>query len=61
MNDFMLRISGKLGAVLAFALVLGVSARADDASATLYKAKCAGCHGAELERKIAARRTITCT
>jgi mono/diheme cytochrome c family protein len=45
MNDFMLRISGKLVSVLALALVLGVSARADDASAALYKAKCAGCHG----------------
>ncbi len=47
MNDFMLRISGKLVGVLALALVLGVSARADDASAKLYKTKCAGCHGAD--------------
>ena len=47
MKDFMLRIGGKLVGVLALALVLGVSARADDASAALYKSKCAGCHGAD--------------
>ena len=47
MSDFMFRISGKLVGVLALALVLGVSARADDTSAALYKAKCAGCHGAD--------------
>jgi cytochrome c6 len=47
MNDFMLRIGGKLCGVLVLALALGVSARADDASATLYKAKCVGCHGAD--------------
>lgn len=32
---------------LALALLLGVSARADDASMKLYTAKCAGCHGAD--------------
>jgi mono/diheme cytochrome c family protein len=47
MNDFMLGISGKLAGALALALVLGVSARADDASAKLYQMKCVACHGAD--------------
>jgi mono/diheme cytochrome c family protein len=47
MNDFMLRISGKLVGVLALVLVLGLSARADDASAKLYQMKCVACHGAD--------------
>jgi mono/diheme cytochrome c family protein len=47
MNDFILRVSGKLVGVLALALVLGVSARADDASAKLYQMKCVACHGAD--------------
>ncbi len=32
--------------VLAFALILGTSAFAADSGADLFKAKCAGCHGA---------------
>ncbi|HJZ63001.1 MAG TPA: cytochrome c [Candidatus Acidoferrum sp.] len=32
---------------LAMVLVLPVSLRADDASAALYKSKCAACHGAD--------------
>jgi len=47
MNDFMLRISTKLFAPLALVLFLGVSARADDASAKLYQTKCTACHGAD--------------
>jgi len=45
MNSFVLRNSGKLAALLVLGLALSASARADDASAALYKAKCAGCHG----------------
>ena len=45
MNSFTLRNSGKLVVVLALGFALSVSARADDASAALYKSKCAGCHG----------------
>jgi len=33
--------------LLALALFLPVGLRADDASAALYKSKCAGCHGAD--------------
>ena len=33
--------------LLAVALFLPASVRADDASAALYKSKCAGCHGAD--------------
>jgi len=33
--------------LLALALFLPVALRADDASAGLYKSKCAGCHGAD--------------
>ncbi len=40
-----IRMGGQFLAILALGLVLGLSARADDASAALYKAKCAGCHG----------------
>jgi mono/diheme cytochrome c family protein len=47
MNDFILRISGRLVGVLALALVLGMPARADDASAKLYQMKCVACHGAD--------------
>jgi mono/diheme cytochrome c family protein len=47
MNNFMLRSSGKLTGALALALVLGLSARADDASAKLYQTKCVACHGAD--------------
>ena len=47
MNDFMLRNSGKLVAVLVLGLALSVSARADDASAKLYQMKCVACHGAD--------------
>jgi len=46
-KDFILRSSGKLVGVFALALVLSVSARADDASASLYKTKCASCRGAD--------------
>jgi len=45
MNSFILRNSGKLVAVLVLGLALSAAARADDASAALYKSKCAGCHG----------------
>lgn len=44
MNKTMFRIGG-LAAILGLALTIGVPARADDASAALYKSKCAGCHG----------------
>jgi mono/diheme cytochrome c family protein len=47
MKNFMLRSSGKLTGVLALVLVLGLSARADDASAKLYQMKCVACHGAD--------------
>lgn len=33
--------------LLAGALFLPIALRADDASAALYKSKCAGCHGAD--------------
>lgn len=33
--------------LLALALFLPAALRADDASAQLYKSKCAGCHGAD--------------
>jgi cytochrome c6 len=46
MSHIMLRVSGVV-AILGLALALGVTARADDASAALYKAKCVGCHGAD--------------
>ena len=47
MNDFILRNSGKLVAVLVLGLALSLSARADDASAKLYQMKCVACHGAD--------------
>ena len=47
MNNFMLRNSGKLVAVLVLGLALSVSARADDASMKLYQMKCVACHGAD--------------
>jgi cytochrome c oxidase cbb3-type subunit III len=47
MSDSMFRIGGKLCGVLAFALLVGVSAKADDASAKLYQMKCVACHGAD--------------
>ena len=46
MNVLRLRVAHKLLLALAIACFLSSSARADD-SATLYKAKCAACHGAE--------------
>lgn len=44
-----LHVSLEIAAAALLALVLLVPAtlRADDASAALYKAKCAGCHGAD--------------
>ncbi len=44
MNRLLLRICRNLFLVSAFALFASASMRADDA-ATMYKAKCAGCHG----------------
>lgn len=44
MSNAMIRISGVV-AILGLALALGAPARADDASAALYKSKCASCHG----------------
>lgn len=44
MSKVVIRISGVV-AILGLSLVLGRPARADDASAALYKSKCAGCHG----------------
>lgn len=47
MNRSLRRIAQTLFGVLALVLLLGVAARADDASAKLYAGKCAGCHGAD--------------
>jgi cytochrome c6 len=46
---------------LALALLLGVSARADDASTKLYGAKCAGCHGADGVGATAAGKALKVT
>lgn len=47
MNSSMFRISGKLSGALALVFLLGASARADDAAAKLYQAKCVACHAAD--------------
>ena len=46
MNYIVVRISLKIALALAFAFFISSSIRADD-SASLYKAKCAACHGAD--------------
>lgn len=57
MSNFMIRISGVL-AILGLALALGMPARADDASAALYKSKCAGCHGPDGAGQTAAGKAL---
>jgi mono/diheme cytochrome c family protein len=47
MSDSTFQMSAKLCGVLAFALLVGASAKADDASAKLYQMKCVACHGAD--------------
>lgn len=46
MNCLAFRIGQKLLGALVFTLLLSASTKADD-SATLYKAKCASCHGTD--------------
>jgi len=57
MSKIMFRINGVV-AILGLALALGVPARADDASAALYKSKCAGCHGADGAGQTAAGKAM---
>lgn len=57
MSKVTIRISGVV-AILGLSLVLGMPARADDASATLYKSKCAGCHGPDGAGQTAAGKAL---
>jgi cytochrome c6 len=57
MSKAMLQISGVV-AVLGLALAVVVPARADDASAALYKSKCAGCHGPDGAGQTAAGKAL---
>ena len=57
MSKTMIRISGVL-AILGLALAFGMPARADDASAALYKSKCAGCHGPDGAGQTAAGKAL---
>ena len=57
MSKAVTRISG-VAAILGLALALGMPARADDASAALYKSKCAGCHGPDGAGQTAAGKAL---
>src|SRR5579871_3690676 len=57
MSRVAIRISGVV-AILGLALALGMPARADDASAALYKSKCAGCHGPDGTGQTAAGKAM---
>jgi mono/diheme cytochrome c family protein len=57
MNRSMLRVSQNIFLAIAFALFLSASMRADDA-ATIFKAKCAGCHGPDGKGDTAAGKAV---
>ena len=57
MDRFVPRIMQSFLSVLAVMFVLSTSVRADDA-ATIYKAKCAGCHGADGAGNTPAAKTL---
>jgi len=57
MSKIMVRIGGMV-AILGLALAVGVPARADDASAALYKSKCQGCHGPDGAGQTAAGKAM---
>lgn len=57
MGKMVVRIGGVV-AMLGLALALSVPARADDASAALYKSKCAGCHGPDGAGQTAAGKAM---
>lgn len=58
MSKGMLRMAGNAVAILALTLALGAVAHADDASAALYKSRCAGCHGPDGEGQTAAGKAM---
>jgi cytochrome c6 len=57
MNHSMLRVSQNIFLAIVFALFLSASMRADDA-ATIFKAKCAGCHGPDGKGDTAAGKAV---
>ena len=50
--------TGGVIAVLGLVLAFGLPTRADDASAALYKSKCAGCHGPDGAGQTAAGKAM---
>ena len=57
MNHSILRVSQNIFLAIVFALFLSASMRADDA-ATIFKAKCAGCHGPDGKGDTAAGKAV---